>query len=193
MAVEWLKNHWLQARAGDKTARRKLLLIAVGLVITVALLVSGQTSSQPIKVAVRKNGTTAAEVKSGYVHITGAVKSPGVYSISIGMRLFEVVALAGGFSVKADRESVNLARTVTDGEQITVAGVGAGTVADGLIHLNTAPASEFDKLPGIGPTLSSRIVDWRKANGGFKSVDDLRRVGGIGDKLFAGIKPLVTL
>ncbi len=191
--MEWLKNHWVQARAGDKTARRKLLFVAAGVVVTVALLVSGQTSSQPIKVATKKNGSTVTEMKSGYVHITGAVKSPGVYPISIGMRLFEVVALAGGFKTKADRESVNLARTVTDGEQIIVMGVGAGAVSDGLIHLNSAPATEFDKLPGIGPTLSARIIDWREANGGFKSVEDLRRVGGIGDKLFAGIKPLVTL
>lgn len=193
MAVEWLKNHWLQARAGDKTARRKLLLLAVAIVVTVALLVSGQTSSQPIKVVTQKSEKNSTEVKSGYVHITGAIKSPGVYPISIGMRLFEVVALAGGFTIKADREGVNLARTVTDGEQIVISGVGANHIADGLIRLNSAPASEFDKLPGIGPTLSARIVDWRKANGGFKSVDDLRRVGGIGDKLFAGIRSLVTL
>jgi competence protein ComEA len=109
------------------------------------------------------------------------------------MRLFEVIALAGGFTAKADRESVNLARTVTDGEQIIVTGSGDRPVSDGLIHLNTAESADFDKLPGIGPTLSARIVDWRKANGGFKTVEDLRRVGGIGDKLFAGIKSLVTL
>ena len=192
MAVEWLKNHWLQAKAGDKMARRKLLIIAVGFVITLALLVSGQTSSVPIKISKHKS-STESEVKSGFVHLTGAVKSPGVYPISIGMRLFEVIALAGGFTSKADRESVNLARTVTDGEQIIVSGSGDRPVSDGLIHLNTAEPADFDKLPGIGPTLSARIVDWRKANGGFKTVDDLRRVGGIGDKLFAGIKSLVTL
>ena len=192
MAVEWLKNHWLQAKAGDKMARRKLLIIAVGFVITLALLVSGQTSSVPIKISKHKS-STESEVKSGFVHLTGAVKSPGVYPISIGMRLFEVIALAGGFTAKADRESVNLARTVTDGEQIIVTGSGEWPVSDGLIHLNTAEPADFDKLPGIGPTLSARIVDWRKANGGFKTVDDLRRVGGIGDKLFAGIKSLVTL
>jgi competence protein ComEA len=192
LAVEWLKNNWVQARTGDKSARRKLLMIAVGCVVTVALLVSGQTSSTPIKITKHK-GSLDSEVKSGYVHLTGAVKSPGVYPISIGMRLFEVIALAGGFTSKADRESVNLARTVTDGEQIFVSGAGDIPVSDGLIHLNKATTSDFDKLPGIGPTLSSRIVDWREANGGFKSVDDLRRVGGIGDKLFAGIKSLVTL
>ena len=190
--MEWLKNHWVQARAGDKAARRKLLIIAIGVVVTLALLVSGQTSSQPIKVSTHK-ATTTAEMKSGFVHITGAVKNPGVYPISVGMRLFEVVALAGGFTRKADRESVNLARTVSDGEQIIVSGAGQTSISDNLIHLNKASANDLDKLPGIGPTLSGRIVDWRKANGGFKSVDDLRRVGGIGDKLFAGIKALVTL
>ncbi len=190
--MEWLKNHWVQASAGDKSARRKLLIIAVGLVVTIALLVSGQTSSMPIKISKHKS-SAQVEVKSGFVHLTGAVKSPGVYPISIGMRLFEVIALAGGFTAKADRESVNLARTVTDGEQIIVSGSGGASVSDGLIHLNKSAASEFDKLPGIGPTLAARIVDWRQANGGFKSVDDLRRVSGIGDKLFAGIKALVTL
>lgn len=192
MAVEWLKNHWVQAKSGDKSARRKLLIIAVGAVITIALLVSGQTATKPIKVTTH-HSNSAVEVKSGFVHLTGAVKNPGVYPISIGMRLFEVVALAGGFTSKADRESVNLARTLTDGEQIIVSGSGETAVNDGLIHINKATAADFDKLPGIGPTLSARIVDWREANGGFKSVDDLRRVSGIGDKLFAGIKTLVTI
>lgn len=182
----------MQAKAGDKSARRKLLIIAVGVVVTIALLVSGQTSTQPIKVPSHRS-KSAVEVKSGFVHLTGAVKSPGVYPISIGMRLFEVIALAGGFTSKADRESVNLARAVTDGEQIIVSGAGESQLNDGLIHLNKATAADFDKLPGIGPTLSARIVDWREANGGFKAVDDLRRVGGIGDKLFAGIKALVTI
>lgn len=190
--MEWLKNNWAQARTGDKTARRKLLILAVGFVVTLALLVSGQSSSEPVKVTKRKS-TQEIETQSGYVHISGAVKHPGVYPIAIGMRLFEVIALAGGFTSKADRDSVNLARTLIDGEQIQVAGSADRQVDDGLIHLNKATASDLDKLPGIGPTLSERIIDWRNANGGFKSIDDLRRIGGIGDKLFAGIKPLVTL
>lgn len=192
MAVEWLKNHWVQARTGDKTARRKLLVLAVGVVVALALLVSGQSSAEPIKVTKSKS-TQETEIQSGYVHISGAVKHPGVYPISIGMRLFEVIALAGGFTSKADRDSVNMARTVTDGEQIQVTGPTDRKADDGLIHLNKATANDLDKLPGIGPTLSERIIDWRNANGGFKSIDDLRRIGGIGDKLFAGIKPLVAL
>lgn len=191
MAVEWLKNQLLQARAGDKFARRKVLLLAVGIVISISLLVSGQTASEPIKVKPRTKSSNTA-VKAGYIHISGAVANPGVYPISMGMRLFEVIAMAGGFTTKADRDSVNLARTVTDGEQVLVSGVGSNSVNDGLIHLNKATATDLDKLPGIGPTLSSRIIDWRDANGGFKKVEDLRRIGGIGDKLYAGIKELVV-
>ena len=190
--MEWLKNQLLQARAGDKVARRKLLVLAVGVVVTIALLVSGQTASEPIKVKPRK-ASSDIEVKSGYIHISGAVVHPGVYPISIGTRLFEVIAMAGGFTSKADLDSVNMARTVTDGEQVLVSGVGSGSTNDGLIHLNKATAGDLDKLPGIGPTLSERIIDWRNANGGFKKIEDLRRVGGIGDKLFAGIKKLVAL
>lgn len=192
MAVEWLKNQLLQARAGEKDARRKLLVLAVGFVVAIALLVSGQTSSEPIKVKPRKP-SSSSELKAGYIHISGAVVHPGVYPISIGTRLFEVIAMAGGFTAKADRDSVNLARTVTDGEQVLVSGIGSDSINDGLIHLNKATAADLDKLPGIGPTLSERIIDWRNANGGFKKLEDLRRVGGIGDKLFAGIKKLVTL
>lgn len=193
MAVEWLKNQWVQAKSGDKSARRKLLILAVAASVTVALLISGQTASEPIRVKANKTAIAETTVKGGFVHISGCIKSPGVYPMSPGMRLFELVALAGGFTPKADRDSVNLARTLTDGEQIIVSGAGGSPINDGLIHLNKATAADLDKLPGIGPTLSARIIDWRNANGSFKSVEDLRRVGGIGDKLFSGIKSLVIL
>lgn len=190
--MEWLKNQWHLAKAGEKPARRKLLLLGVAVVVSTALLISGQSSSEPIHV--KASGKQSANaVQSGYVHISGSVRSPGVYPITSGMRLFEVLALAGGFTGNADQDSINLARVVSDGEQIIVSGGSTSRPADGLIHINQATAADFDKLPGIGPTLSSRIIDWRVANGSFKSVNDLRKVGGIGDKLFAGIKPLVTL
>lgn len=189
--MEWLKNHWAHAKSGDKSARRKLLALAVAATISVALLISGQTSAGPIKVSPKEK--TSVAMQSGYVHVSGAVKNPGVYPITTGIRMFELIALAGGFTSSADRDSVNLARLLTDGEQIVVSGSGGKAVNDGLVHLNRATAEDLDKLPGIGPTLSQRIIDWRTANGNFQSVDDLRRVGGIGDKLFSGLRQLVVL
>lgn len=193
MAMEWLKNHWAMAKGGDSAARRKLLILAVGLVVTLALLISGQTESQPIEIQPKDATDESIQSQQGYVHITGAIKNPGVYPITPGMRLFEVIAIAGGFNSKADQSSVNLARTVTDGEQILIATGGAVEKSDGLVSLNRASSNDLDKLPGIGPTLAARIIDWREANNGFQAIEDLRKVGGIGDKLYAGLKKLVKL
>jgi competence protein ComEA len=191
--MEWLKNHWVLAKSGDAAARRKLLILAVGLVVTLALLISGQTESQPIEIQPKDATDESIQSQQEYVHITGAIKNPGVYPITPGMRLFEVIAIAGGFNSKADQSSVNLARTVTDGEQILIATGGAVEKSDGLVSLNRASSNDLDKLPGIGPTLAARIIDWREANNGFQAIEDLRKVGGIGDKLYAGLKKLVKL
>lgn len=190
--MEWLKTQLALAKSGERSARKKLIVTAVLLVTIVVLIFTGQNSSEPVVVAA-KSKTDVVSVGSGFVHVSGSVEHPGVYAIDAGVRLFEVIALAGGFTKSADQSSVNLARVVVDGEQILISSNGDSSVNDSLIHLNRATASEFDGLPGIGPTLSQRIVDWREANGSFKAVEDLRSVAGIGDRLFAGIRNLVTL
>lgn len=191
--MEWLKNQFAQAKSGDKAARKRLLILGVSLVVVVSLLISGQTKSEPIRIDPKTETNTEPFSSAGFIHITGAVAKPGVYPLSSGMRLFEAVALAGGFTKVADQESVNLARTLTDGEQINVGRDGTTQRSDGQVHLNQATVAELDKLPGLGPTLAARIIDWREANHGFRSIDDLRKVGGIGDKLFAAIRKLVSL
>ena len=191
--MEWIKSQLQLARGGDKSARRKLLFLAVGVAIALTLFVSGQTQSKPIRIEPRKSEAGNLVAAAGFVHLSGAVIEPGVYPIKAGTRLFEVIALAGGFTKNADQDSVNLARVLTDGEQILVGRGGQAPTSDGLIHLNSATVADLDKLPGLGPTLAARIIDWREANNGFKSVDDLRKIGGIGDKLFAGLRKLVVL
>jgi competence protein ComEA len=96
--------------------------------------------------------------------------------------------------------SVNLARVLTDGEQLVVASNSQPVnqqfnvpSTPSLISLNQASASQLEDLPGVGPALAGRMVDWRTSNGGFKSKEDLLNVSGIGDKLYAGVKDLVTL
>jgi competence protein ComEA len=133
-----------------------------------------------------------------YVHVVGEVESPGMYQLPIGARLVDAVFAAGGLTEEADNASVNLARELTDGEQIIVfsvsqEGEAAGTTASGLVSLNRAGDKELEALPGIGPALAGRIVAWREANGGFKSVEDLLKVSGIGESLLSGVIDLVTL
>ena len=137
-----------------------------------------------------------------YVHVVGAVKRAGLYRFNSGARVADAIFAADGFIASADQASINLARVLTDGEQIMVARTGqAGQLGGGstspgqnkLINLNHADQAAIESLPGVGPTLASRIIDWRIANGGFKTKADLQKVSGIGDKLFAKLKELVVL
>jgi competence protein ComEA len=144
---------------------------------------------------------TAAEV---FVHVAGAVRAPGLYRLVDGARVVDAVAAAGGYADDADRGVLNLARTVSDGEQIVVPVIGAvaappaGASApagggDGRVNLNTADATALDTLPRIGPAMAQRILDWRDDNGRFTSVDDLLAVPGIGDKMLEALRELVTV
>jgi competence protein ComEA len=144
------------------------------------------------------------------VHVVGQVRRPGVVRLPPGARVLDAVKTAGGATPSADLAHLNLARPVADGEQIVVpkpgetipvAGApqssgkgpaGAGSTG-GLVDLNTADASALDSLPGVGPVLSQRILDWRTEHGRFSSVDELGEVSGIGDKLLAQIGPKVRV
>jgi competence protein ComEA len=126
------------------------------------------------------------------VHVTGAVRRPGVYRVPSWARLDFAVRKAGGASPKADLEAVNLAAKVADGQQVVVparAGRGAAAANAGAaqIGLNTATAEQLDELEGIGPATAKKILEWRKEHGGFSSVDDLKQVSGIGPKRFEAL------
>ena len=133
-----------------------------------------------------------------YVHVAGSVKSPGIYQLDSGTRVYDAVLAAGGFTSKANQASVNMARALNDGEQLLISsqnGVQSfeNSMVSSLISLNQASASQLEELPGVGPALAGRMIDWRTANGEFKAKEDLLNVAGIGDKLFASVKDLVTL
>lgn len=137
------------------------------------------------------------------VHVVGAVASAGVYALPQGSRVTDAIAAAGGATPQADVSLVNLARVVIDGEQIRVPVLGESiseaaaapinSAAAGPVNLNTATQEQLESLPRVGPAMAQRILDYRQENGGFRSVDELRNVSGIGEKTFAALVALVTV
>ena len=134
------------------------------------------------------------------VHVVGEVNLPGMYELKTDSRVIDAVMAAGGLTVSASECGVNLARVINDGEQLSIPSITQGCTSSqsnslpgASISLNTAQSEQFDSLPGIGPTLAQRIVQYRDSHGGFTSLEQLNEVPGIGDKLFAGLKDLVTL
>ena len=187
----------------DSKTRQRLFLLVLAITCIVAWVATTPTEERVVPVSRPSSSAEGVDIQpeSIFVHVAGAVKHPGVYSAPKGARLFEIIALAGGFASQADQSSVNLARTVEDGEQLSILKIGKqGSVISGAsnsatskINLNRANSSELESLPGVGPKLAGRILDWRTTNGGFNHVADLLEVGGIGDKLYAAIKPMVML
>jgi competence protein ComEA len=146
------------------------------------------------------------------VDVEGRVAEPGVRTLPPGSRVIDALTAAGGALPGTDLSALNQARVLVDGEQVlvglvppagapaTVPGRGGrgkgGRAGEGgaqPVHLNSAAAEDLEELPGIGPALAQRIVDYRTAHGPFHSVDDLQQVSGFGGQRFQTLAPLLAL
>ncbi|MFB6563143.1 helix-hairpin-helix domain-containing protein [Streptomyces sp. NPDC056400] len=138
------------------------------------------------------------------VDVSGKVRDPGVRRLPAGSRVEDALAAAGGVRPGTDTTGLNRARVLVDGEQVVVgapaqppppaAGTGSGAGAGlgpGPLSLGSATVAQLDGLPGVGPVLAQHIVDFRTARGGFRSVEELRQVDGIGERRFADLRTLV--
>jgi competence protein ComEA len=140
------------------------------------------------------------------VDVRGEVMHPGVYTLVVGSRVEDAVQAAGGFTLKADRTGINLAALLSDGQQISVTTLGTArvignpnllpgaTLAPGeRVNINTADLTELETLPGIGPALGQRIIDYRDENGDFQTTEDIMQVSGIGQATFQELQDLITV
>jgi competence protein ComEA len=201
--VQQLREKLLTALSSSQSVNRRLVLLVFLFVAAVSAILISLNSAKPYQTAdaVEAVDQTPAQVIQAptiFVHVVGEVANPGIYSVEAGGRVFDAIFAAGGLTELADQASVNLAREVSDGEQVLILTTGqtaaAGSAkASQLLSLNRASQAELEQLPGVGPTLAGRMLDWRTANGGFKKKEDLMKVSGIGQKLFASMKDLVTL
>lgn len=173
------------------------VLAAIAVTIAIGILRGGEAGSEDV--ALPTATETVDEAAGVYVHVSGAVREPGLYRVPPGSRVLDAIAAAGGFADDADQAAVNLARPVSDGEQLHLPTpaeaekAGGAAVDGGAVDVNRADASALETLPGIGPALAARIVAWREEHGPFGSVDDLLAVAGIGDKVLAGLRDLVRV
>jgi competence protein ComEA len=165
---------------------------------------SAAASSTTAPVAATGGKGSGAKV---VVHVAGAVVTPGVVQLAAGSRVIDAVEAAGGGLPNADLDRLNLAAKLVDGQRVLVQhvgdppaaadpapGDGSGTGAPaGPLNLNTATQAELEQLPGIGPSLAQAILAERARRGGFRSVNELREVRGIGERRFADLKSVVTV
>ena len=194
---------------------RRTLLFGLAAILLLAAAVTffrgrGGEASPPAPIVTSSavtdgvGGVVPAQDEPLVVYVTGAVKKPGVYQLAQGKRVVDAIDMAGGVTAKADAMTVNLAALLIDGEQVLVpeaftpgagaapTGAGPATATSGVVHLNSADVTALDALPGVGPATAQRILDWRDAHGGFKTVDDLMEVPGIGPSKLEALRDLVA-
>lgn len=187
-----------------------VLVLLLGLAVTALLTGLGRpkvSAVQPAATAtVLATGTPIArdepEEHDVVVHVVGKVGSPGLVDLPAGSRVADALEAAGGADEGVDLSTLNLARLVSDGEQIFVGvdpppeamvGPDAGSGGQPLVNINTAAPEQLETLPGIGPTLADRIVEWRERHGRFSAIEELLEVSGIGQAKLEAMAELVTL
>jgi len=187
---------------GRRGLRALLVVAAVVVVLAGYLFWRGQPRVEPTAPVVVATGSApGTDVGTIVVAVAGRVAHPGLVRLPAGSRVQDAIDAAGGVLPNTDISLINLARKLVDGELLLIGvtaapqagGAAPGATSGGLVNINLATLAELDTLPGIGPALAQRIVDYRTAHGGFRSIDELRKVEGIGDAKFAEIKDRVTV
>jgi competence protein ComEA len=196
-AFESITQWWFNLHFSRNQKIALSIIAAIVLALSVLTVVRGNTQ---INAAPEIIPITIAEPEI-FVDVTGAVNNPGVYSLTGRSRVIDAIKAAGDSAPGADLSTINLARVLNDGEQIYVDSTVVNSfgqrvskkVSSGPININRATLRQLDALDGIGPVIAGRIIEYRKKNGSFLTVDDLQKVSGIGAAKFAQIKSKVRI
>lgn len=185
-----------------KKAGIVVLVIVLGLVVSIFKNGGQEEANAQAEEATVSTEETAAMI---YVDVGGEVKDPSVVELPDGSRVTDAITAAGGLTEQADLTDINRAAFVSDGEKIYIPsqvseleddglsvgeGGGGGTAksSDGRININTADSTQLQELTGVGPATAEKIIDYRKQNGRFQSIEDIKNVSGIGDKTYEKLK-----
>jgi competence protein ComEA len=193
-------------------SRRQLVLCVVGALVAVALGLrqlgavgggAGAAPRGPVAPLAVDDAADAGSDAKVVVHVAGAVRRPGVYTLRADARVDDAVERAGGARRRADLSGLNLAAKVEDGRQVLVpvrappgssAASGAAASAEGQpLNVNTATLEQLDQLTGVGPVTAQKILDAREERGGFSSIEELGEIPGIGDVRLATLREEITL
>jgi competence protein ComEA len=196
-AFESLTEWWFDLHFSRNQKIALSIIAAIVLSLSVLIVLRGNTQ---INAAPEIIPITIAEPEI-FVDVTGAVNNPGVYTLTGRSRVIDAIKAAGDSAPGADLSTINLARVLNDGEQIYVDSTVVNSsgqrvskkVSSGPININRATLRQLDALDGIGPVIAGRIIEYRKKNGSFLTIDDLQKVSGIGAAKFAQIKSKVRI
>jgi competence protein ComEA len=196
-AFESLTQWWFDLHFSRNQKIALSVIAAIVLALSVLIVLRGNTQIDATQEIIP---ITIAEPEI-FVDVTGAVNNPGVYSLTGRSRVIDAIKAAGDSAPGADLSTINLARVLNDGEQIYVDSTVVNSfgqrvskkVSSGPININRATLRQLDALDGIGPVIAGRIIEYRKKNGSFLTIDDLQKVSGIGVAKFAQIKAKVRI
>lgn len=191
-----------------------ILLIAVGLIYNFLKEDKEEISYENIVVQSIENEVPEEIIEEKEyikIHVTGQVRSPGIIVLEYGQRISDAIEKVGGITEFASLKNVNLAYKLEDGQKLYIPTVEDDeksvllengeniiqiTNSSGkskIININKASETELEEIPGVGPSMASKIVNYRKENGEFKSIEDLKNISGIGEKKFESMREYISV